>query len=66
MYLLCVTIDNPKDMSFGLSMVLQIFALLLNFALLFEINCTEINQSLSSNIFMYTINLTLLLYYHHY
>jgi hypothetical protein len=45
--------------------LLQIFALLLqnfvlymllqNFALLFEINCTEINQSESSNIFMYII-----------
>jgi hypothetical protein len=31
--------------------LLQIFALLQNFALLFEVNCTEVNQSQSSNIF---------------
>ena len=47
-----------------LQLLLQIFALLLqnfalllqNFALLFGINCTEINQSQSSNIFKYIIN----------
>ena len=47
------------------ALLLQIFALLLqnfvlymllqNFSLLFEMNCTEINQSESSNIFMYII-----------
>ena len=37
--------------------ILQIFALMLQiFALLFVINCTEINQSQSSNIFMYIIS----------
>jgi hypothetical protein len=37
--------------------LLQIFALLLqNFTLLFTINCTEINQSQASNIFMYIIS----------
>jgi uncharacterized SAM-dependent methyltransferase len=38
------------------ALLLHIFALSLqNLALLFEINCTEINQSQSSNIFVYII-----------
>jgi hypothetical protein len=39
------------------ALLLQIFALLQNFALLFGINCTEINQSQSINIFMYIIKI---------
>jgi hypothetical protein len=41
----------------------NVFPLLLQiFALLFGIKCTEINQSQSSNIFMYIINLIKLIW----